>query len=208
MSSAFTLATLEATIRDHVEEQGSADEFDDNFNILVQLAEDEILKALPLTIFDARDDVALVAGTQNPDKPTGCILAHELSYTSGSTIVMLYPRRYSWLRAAVPNATQAAPKWFANDYAEDKLWIAPNPNVTATAEALMTKRPDSLVTDSGGTWLSTNLGDLLLCACAANAERFGMAWEDAAKWKADYTRQLAAAHVAFAHLIRKPYMGA
>lgn len=206
MASSFTLATLVSAVEDHVEDDGT--EMTAIINTLVQLAEDSILKALPLTIFDGRGDVAIAAGVQATNKPTGCILAHEISYVSGGSTVILLPRRYSWLRAAVPNTTQAAPKWFADDYSEAAFWIAPNPNLTVTGEALMTKRPDSLVTDTTGTWISQNLGDLLLCACAANAERFGMAWDDAAKWKADFARELATAQRAFAHLIRTPYMGA
>lgn len=204
MATSFTLATLKTAIKNHVEDQGT--DFNDNIETLIKLGEDMVLKDLPLTIFDGRANVSIAAGTQATNKPTGCIVAHEISYISTTTFI-LYPRRYSFLRAAVPNTTQAAPRWFADDYSESQFWIAPSPNLTVTGEALMTKRPDSLVTDTTGTWLSENVGDVLLDACLIRADLFNVADERIATWRVEYEKKLATARLAFAHLLRRPYLG-
>lgn len=204
MATSWTLTTLKTAIKNHVEDQGT--DFDTNINDLIKLGEDMLLKDLPLTIFDGRDNVSIAAAGQTPNKPTGCILTHEISYISSSVTYHLYPRRYSFLRAYCPNTTQAAPKFFADDYAEDKYWIAPVPNLTVTAEALMTKRPAS-ITAGSTSWLGSNVGDLFLKACLIKAELFGMADERVPVWRREYGALLATAQRDFAHLLRRPYMG-
>lgn len=203
MATSWTLTTLKTALKNHVEDQGT--EFSDNLNTIIQLAEDRTLKALPLTIFDGRGNVSIAAAGQTPNKPTGCILTHEISYISSSVTYHLYPRRYSFLRAYCPNTTQAAPKYFADDYAEDKYWIAPVPNLTVTAEALMTLRPAS-ITAGSTSWLGSNVGDLLFAACMMGAEQFTVAWDEAKAWEVIFARRLADAQRDFARLLRRPYM--
>lgn len=205
MASSFTYATLKAFIKEGVEDEGA--DFDANVDTIIKIGEDRVLKDMPLSLFDGRANVSLVAGNQTPNKPAGCIVAHEITYTSGGETVILYPRRYSYLRAVVRNSTQATPKYFADDYPDlTQFWLAPNPNVTLTAEALMCKRPDSIVT-ANATWLGTNVGDVLLASCMIAAERFNLGWDEMKNWGADYTRLLASARVEFAAFLRLPYLG-
>jgi len=199
MASSFTLATLKTALKNHVEDQGS--DFSDNLDVLIQLGEDRVLKDLPLTIFDDRGNVTVTAGTQTATKPTGAIVTRELYYVSAAVRYFLRKRTQEFCNAYAPNTTQAAPKYFADDYSPTEYLISPNPNLTVTAEALFTKRPVSLVTDTTGTWLSNNVGDVLLHACLISVEKYNLADERIALWVAEYGKLLAAARVTLRDLL-------
>lgn len=201
MASSWTYTTLKQAIKDHIEDQGT--DFDGVVDELIGLGEDRILKDLPLSIFDARANVIITAGLQTASKPSGAIATLELYYTSGGSRVVLTPRTYSYCIAFSPNTSQATPKYFAEDYSETQYWIAPNPNVSVTGEALHTKRPASIVTATT-TFLGTNVGDLLLDACMIAAERFTLA-DEKAVWEADYARDLQAARIDFRQILRRSY---
>ena len=170
MATSFTLATLKTQIQNHAEDQGS--EFADELDTLIQLGEDAIIRDLPLSIFDAQNAVSIVAGIPTASKPTDTITIRELFYSSGGTITVLLPRSYSFCLDYAPSTAQGAPKYFAEEYSETELDLAPNPNLTVTASAVYTKRPTSLVASASGTFLSKNLGDLLLASCMIAAERY------------------------------------
>lgn len=201
MPTAWTYTTLKAAIKNHVEDQGT--NFDANIDTLIQLGEDRILKDLPLSIFDARGNVNIVAGVQTANKPAGAIATRELSYIDGaSKTVVLKPRTYGYCRAYANDVTQRTPKYFSEDYSETQYWLAPNPNFSVTAEALITKRPASIVTATS-TFVGTNLGDLLLASCAIAAERFNLGWEEKKDWMQEYAGLLGAARVDLRHLLRR-----
>ena len=202
MATAFTLATLKTAIKNHVEDQGT--DFDSNVETIIKLGEDMILKDLPLSIFDVRGNVTITAGTQTATKPTDALSIYELYYVSGSTRVILLPRSYSFCIDYARTTTQATPKYFAEDYSETAMWLAPNPNVTVTAEALYAKRPASLVTTSP-SFFSTNLGDLLLAACLVAAERFNLGWAESKDWLGEYGRLLQSATYEMRNLLRPDY---
>jgi hypothetical protein len=202
MATSWTSDTLEQAIKDRVEDQGT--DFDTQIPNIIALGEDRILKDLPLSIFDARDAVNITAGTQTASKPTDCITILELYYTTGGARVILQPRTYSYCIAFCVNTTQAAPKYFAEDYAEGSIFIAPNPNLTVAAEALFTKRPTTLFGGSP-TFLATKAGDLLLASCMIAAEQFNLGWAEAKDWHAEYAMALKAAHIDFRHLLRRSY---
>lgn len=201
MASSWTYTTLKQAIKDHCEDQST--DFAAQLDMLIGLGEDMILKDLPLAIFDARANVTIAAGLQTASKPAGAIATLDLYYTNASVRTVLKPRTYSYCIEFAPNTTQATPKYFADDYSETQYWLAPNPNVSVTAEALHTKRPASIVTATT-TYIGTNVGDLLLDACMIVAERLALA-DEKAKWEADYARDLKAARIDLRHLLRRSY---
>jgi len=199
MASSFTLATLKAALQDHVVDEGTP--LSDNLSMLIQLGEDRVLKDLPLTIFDDRGNVTVTAGTQTATKPTGAIVTRELYYVSAAVRYFLRKRTQEFCNAYAPNTTQAAPKYFADDYSTTTYLISPNPNLSVTAEALFTKRPASLVADTTGTWLSNNVGDVLLHACLISVEKYNLADERVPLWKTEYAALLASARATLKDLL-------
>jgi len=199
MSSSFTLATLKASIQAHVEDVGT--KLAASLSELIQLGEDRVLRDLPLMIFDGRDVVNITQGAQTATKPTGAIVTMELYYVSAGVTYFLKKRTESFCKAYAPNTTEAAPKYFADDYAETTYFIAPNPNLTVVGEALFTKRPTSIVTDTGGTWLSKNIGDVLLHACLISTAKFNIADERLEMWRSEYKNLLASAKMTLKDLL-------
>ena len=203
MSTSFTYATLKTAIKNHVEDQGT--DFDGNVDTIIQLGEDQILRDLPLEIFDAKaQSVAITAGTQTATKPTGTVAMRSLYYTSGGTRYFLAPRSKTWMDAVCTDTTQRAPRWFDEGYSATQIYIAPNPNLSVTALADITKRPTSIVSASP-TFLGTNVGDLLLASCLIKAQQFNLGWEEGANWNAVYKERLASARIDLRHLLRRDY---
>lgn len=206
MSVSFTLTTLKTAITDRVEDEGTV--FAGSLDIIIQLAESRILRELPLSIWQLRGDVSITAGTQTATKPTDSIAFHSLTYTDGSSVVQfIQPRSWAYCQDFAPNTTQSKPKYYAEDYSETEIYIAPNPNVTVTATALYTKRPNSIVEDTGGTWISQKLGDLLLAACMSASEEYDISPDLVKMWEEKYLTLYTAAIRDMSHLLPRNYTG-
>lgn len=202
MATAWTYTTLKIALKAHVEDQGT--NFDAQVDNLIKLGEDRIVKDLPLSIFDGRSNVSIAQGVQTASKPAGALVTRAITYTDQITskAVRLVPRSYGWLRARVDDTTQRTPKYFADDYSETQYWFAPNPNLTVTAEGSVTARPASIVSATT-TFIGTNLGDLLLAACAIAAERFNLGWDESKDWMQEYAMLVASARVDLRELLRR-----
>lgn len=201
MATSWTYTTLKATLKTHCEDQGTT--FNTELPNIVQLGEDRIVKDLPLSIFDAHDqDVAITQSNQVAPKPSSTIAIRDLYYVSGGARTILLPRTYSYCLDYALGTTEAAPKFYAEDYSETDIFLAPTPNLNVTAKANITKRPTSIVTAST-TFIGTNLGDLLLAACMIAAERFNLAAEQSKDWAAEYATLLASARVDMRNLLRR-----
>ncbi len=204
MSSSFSYDALVTAIKNHAEDQGVA--FANNVDTIIQLGEDRVVRDMPLIMFQHRDDVTITQGTQTVTKPSGALAIYAVYYMLSGTRKFLDPRTYSFCLDYAPNTTQAAPKYFTEDYPSDSLfYIAPAPDLSVTAEAFYLKRPDSILTDTNGTWFSLNSGDLLLASCMIAAERYMIDAEKIQMWMQDYPILLISAKHDFRHLLPKNY---
>lgn len=203
MATSWTYSTLKTALKDHAEDQG--DDFDTAVDTIIQLGEDMVLKDLPLEIFDAKaQNVTITAGSQTATKPSSTVAVRSLYYVSGGTRYFLLPRTKAWMDAVCPDTTQRAPRWFDEGYSDTLIYLAPNPDLSVTALADVTKRPASIVTATT-TFVGSNVGDLLFAACMISAERFNLGFEEAANWKATYEDLLKSARIDLRHLLRRDY---
>ena len=199
MSIAWTYTTLKTALKNHGEDQGT--EFTNNLDTIIQLGEDDALKALDLEIFKSTDTISVSAGTREVTKPTGYLKADSI-YLNSATVSFLKERTYEYCLDYAPTpATQGTPKFYA-ELNTTQLYVVPTPNAAAATAGLKSrflKRPTSIV--SGTTsWLGSNVGDLLFACCMVAVERFILGWEEAAIWKTERERLLADALMQFAHL--------
>lgn len=203
MSTAFTYTTLKTAIKNHVEDQGT--DFDSNIDTLIGLGEDRCLKDMDLEIWYAVDaTIAIAQASPLVTLPTGCLRVGDFFYTSGTTRVFLEQRTYPYCVDYSPSTTaQSSPKYWA-PYSETQVFLAGIPNASVTGTMKFLKRPNGIVSASA-TWLGTNAGDLLLCACLIASERFGMADERIPVWTAEYGTLLTSARNQFRHLWRQEY---
>ena len=206
MASNFSYSTLETALKDAVEDQGT--DFDGKINELIQRAEDRLLMDLNFEIFDVWSSITFVNGTRTATLPTGFLDVRKLYYTASSSVVWLEERTQDYLLDYWPSTsnTTTTPKFWA-PYSETAILIAGTPGATpTTGTANGTKRPDSLVTDTSGTWLSENVGSLLLHACIIEAEKHNLSDERLTMLKAEYGDLLQKAQRQFAHLLRQGFM--
>lgn len=203
MSSSYTLAQLKTDIKNFIEDQGT--DFDSSVNNLIKLAEDKCLIDLDLDIFDATDSVALSTLSQTASLPSGFLKIRSMFYKSGTRRYFLEPRTYEYLVDYWSDtATGSAPLYWA-PYTSSTIYLAPPPDAAYTATARGIKRPNSVVTDTSGSWLSLNCGSLLLKACLVVSEQFNISDERINGWKTEYAEDLALRRVEFRHLLHKDY---
>jgi len=203
MSTVFTYESLKTSIKNHAEDQGV--NFANNIDTMIRIGEDRVIRELPLSVYQAKGNVTITQGTQATTKPTGALAIHNLYYLLAGERKFIEPRPYSYCLDYAPNTTQAPPKYFAEDYSATEMWLAPAPNLSVTAEAFYLKRPNSIITDINGTWISLNAGDLLLAACMIAGERYNIDMEKMTMWLTDYPLLLASAYTQFEHLLPKNF---
>ena len=192
MATAFTLATLETAIKNHIENQGSG--FDGNVDTLIKLGEDRVLKDLDLEIFDTTASVTLSQDVATITKPANIIAERTVWYTNGSSDrVVLRKRTYEFIQDYWPTPTDTGEPKFYCELTSTTWGVAPTPNANRTGQARYIIRPASIVTDTSGTWISLNFGDLLLRACLVMAEAFEKADDRIPVWKTEYAELLALA---------------
>lgn len=207
MAVSYSLASLKTAIKNHAEDQGTT--FAANLDNLIQMAESELLKALPLDIFkNTVDDIVFTQGISTVTKPTGYVACDSFTYTVSGTRYTILPRTYDYVVDYAPVSTdEGLPKYYA-ELDETDLLIGPSPNAAVAAVSgvmRFTKNPGSLVTVTAGTWFSQNAGELLFAACMKNADRFGVADERIPVWKAEFDRLLGLAYNQFRHLLSRSY---
>ena len=169
MATSYTLATLKAAMVEIIEDQGT--DFAAKENGIIQRAEDRLLMDLDLEIFDATDDLTFSSGSRYATLPSNCIKPRTLYYTdANSKIAFLEQRTKEYIFDYWPGTgTSATVKYWA-PYSTTQVMVGPTPGASpATGKCVFIKRPASLVTDTAGSWLSLNVGSLLLQACLIEA---------------------------------------
>ena len=206
MATSFTLATLTTALLDLTEEvSGSA--FDNKVNEIIQRAEDRLLLDLNFEIWDAWDSVTFINGTRTVTLPTGFLDLRKLYYTAASAVNFLEERTQDYILDYWPSTTSVttAPKFWA-PYSSTQIIVGGTPGATpASGTANGTKRPNSLVTDTTGTWLSQNVGSLLLQSSAIESMKQLIADERLPVFAAEYQDLLTKAQRQFAHLLRAEF---
>lgn len=204
MATSYTLATLKAAVISRVEDQGT--EFAAELDLLVKKAEDRLLLDLNLEIFDAWGTLTFTSGSRLAALPENAIKARQVYFTSSGSVVWMEERTQSYILDYDPSSSNGTPKFWA-PYSETHLMVGPKPGASpATGSVLCIDRPTSLVSDSGGTWLSENCGSLLEYAMLVESARHLKKWEQAKTFDAAYLQQyLPASRQELRHLIRADY---
>ena len=189
MATSYTYAQLETSVKNFVEDDGTA--FDTEWDNILKLGEDMVLRDLDLEIFDSEQSITLAQDVQTVTKPTNTIAGRTVWFTGGDgKRVTLQWKTYSFLQDYWPTpADTGVPKYIA-ELSETQWIVVPTPAVNRSGKAIVIKRPVSLVTDTGGTWLSTRVGDLLFMACMAKAKRYLKFDESARDWEGEYKNAL------------------
>lgn len=203
MSTAFTWLTLQTAIEEHVVDDTS--DFTDSIATIIGLGEDKCVKDLDFEMWYAIDtSKATVQGSNLLTLPSGTLKVGDIYYTSSGVKVPLLERTYSYCMDYDRAGAQVAPKYWA-PYTETQIIVAGTPNAVYAVTQKNLARPVGLSVSVTTSWLSTNLGDMLLHACLSSAEAFLGADERIGVWEGKYQQNRAAALKQFANLVRRNY---
>ena len=203
MATAFTLTTLTAVAQNRMEDQGT--DFAAELPTLIKNAEDRVLVDLGLEIFDSTGTLTFSNGSRFATLPSNTIAVRQAYFSSGGSTVFMDQRTQSYILDYDPAATAGTPRFWA-PYDETTIMVGPVPGASpSTGSVLTIKRPNSLNTDTGGTWLSNNCGTLLEMALLKESAQYLKKPQAVTAYEADYKTYLAAARMEFRHLIRADY---
>ena len=204
MATSYTLATLQAAVIDRLVDSGT--DFAATLPLLIKKAEDRLLVDLNLEIFDSWVTLTFSNGSRTATMAADAIKARQVYFTSSGSVVWMEERTQSYILDYSPTTTAGTPKFWA-PYGESTLMVGPVPGATpTTGSCLAIKRPNSLNTDTTGTWLSKYCGSLLEHALLVESARHLKKWESAKEFDAAYIQEyLPGARAEFRHLIRVDY---
>jgi hypothetical protein len=191
--ASYTYAELKDNLQAMVDDDSS--ELQDSLDNIIALGELRLLRDLPLAIFDKIETLAFTPGSTTLTKPAGTVATRNMFFINGAGVLThLEPRdlAYCYDYGPSPATTTPSPRFYA-DQDEDSWYIAGTPSAASVVKARLTIRPEGLSSTNTATWLSTNVGDLLLMACLVETEAFIKADERIAVWKTNNGERLGAA---------------
>ena len=170
----FTYSSLKTAIQDYVDTSETT--FVNNLNIIIEQAEERILKGVWLDNFKKNVTGTATSGTPYLGMPTDFLAPFSLAVIDSDTYHYLNLKQVSFMRSYKPTTTGAVtgrPKYYA-EFDSDSFIIAPTPDSNYTFELHYFYRPASLTAagDSGQTWLSENAPIALLYASLTEASIF------------------------------------
>jgi hypothetical protein len=203
MATSFTLALFETALKDAVEDQGT--EFDGKVDELIRRGEDRVLMDLDLEIFDEDGTLTFSNGSRLATLPTDMIKARSVYFTSSGSVVFMEERSREYILDYWPGSGTGTPKYFAH-YSATQLFVGPTPGANpASGTVRGIKRPASLVDTANGTWLSKNVGLLLLHATIIEALKHNVSDDRVQMFEAEYRGFLMSAQKELRHLRRKEF---
>lgn len=194
----YTRDTLKQAVIAWLEEDGA--EFAASLDTVIGLAEQQVVKDLPFSIFDQTDVGVLTSATL--PKPAGWVSTVDLFITVGAEQYVLEPKPWGYVQMYGGTGT---PLYFA-ETSEGAITVAPAP-VSTPYTIRYIKRPVSLVNTvpPASTWIATNLPEVLFWSCIVQSEHFRKADERIEGAKNFYKEAVESARSELAHLLRREY---
>lgn len=174
MSATYTLATLKAGIK--LWANNTHTDFDTYLDtIAIPQAESRMLRDLDFELFESSESITITNNSNSVTKPSGMVSCEYIMFLrSGQTRWDVIQRRSRDLCRWIATTSTGVPKYFS-DLTTTTWFVAPTPANTYSspnAIAIVIKRPNGLVTDTTGTWLSDNMGDMLFWATAMECQSY------------------------------------
>lgn len=165
---AFTYAQLVSAIQGYlqVDENGISTT---DMNTIIQQAEQRIYYDVQIPVLKKNVTGNLSSGNRYLSTPADYLATYSIAVNNNGTYEYLLPKEVAFLREAYPStATTGVPRYYAI-FDNDTLLIGPPPNSNFQVELHYFYEPESIVTDTGGTWLSENAENTLLYGCLFEA---------------------------------------
>ena len=178
----MTLSELKTLIQNYV--QNSETTFVNTLDDFIQIAEDRIFELVQFDYFRRNVQGSMTAGSRFLTAPNDFLLSFSLSVIdSNGDYHYLDKKHPSFMQEYTPDPTDSSERsrpLYYGDFDKDlntglkesTLIIAPVPDQNYTTELHYLYKPNSLVTDTTGTWMSEHARNGLLYACLVEAYIF------------------------------------
>tara|TARA_R110000744_G_scaffold258755_1_gene374069 strand:- start:371 stop:1225 length:855 start_codon:yes stop_codon:yes gene_type:complete len=138
----FTYSTLKSALKDYT--QNDETSFVSNLPLFIRLAEERILKAVQLSVFEKNASGNMSASNQFLACPSDFLASNSLTITNSSNFEYLQFKELEFVQSYNPNsATTGTPKYYAQ-FDVDHFLIAPTPDSGYTVNLSYFYRPTSL----------------------------------------------------------------
>ncbi len=178
----MTLAELKTLIQNYV--QNSETTFVATLDDFIQIAEDRIFELVQFDYFRRNVQGSMTAGSRFLTAPNDFLLSFSLSVIdSNGDYHYLDKKHPSFMQEYTPDPTDSSERsrpLYYGDFDKDlntglkesTLIIAPVPDQNYATELHYLYKPNSLVTDTTGTWISENAKNALLYGSLVEAYTF------------------------------------
>jgi len=180
--SALTLSELKTLIQNYVENDETT--FVNTLDDIIENAEERIFELVQFDYFRKNVKGSMTAGSRFLTAPNDFELSFSLAVIdSNGDYHYLDKKHTSFMQEYAPDPTDSAARGLPLYYGdfdkdlnsgskESTLILAPVPDQNYTTELHYLYKPNSLVTDTSGTWLSENARNALLYGCLVEAYTF------------------------------------
>jgi len=180
--SALTLSELKTLIQNYVENNETT--FVNTLDDIIENAEERIFELVQFDYFRKNVKGSMTAGSRFLTAPSDFELSFSLAVIdSNGDYHYLDKKHTSFMQEYAPDPTDSSARGLPLYYGdfdkdlnsgskESTLILAPVPDQNYTTELHYLYKPNSLVTDTSGTWLSENARNALLYGCLAEAYTF------------------------------------
>jgi|TARA_Y100000114_G_scaffold154784_1_gene177518 hypothetical protein len=179
----MTLAELKTLIQNYVENEETT--FVNSLDDFIKNAEERIFELVQFDFFRKNVTGSLTAGNTYLTTPSDFQMSFSLAVIDGNGDYHYLDKKHpSFMREYIVDPTDTTlrdlPKYYADFDKElstatnngSTLIVSPVPDSNYSVELHYLFKPTSLVTDTTGTWLSTNARNALLYGCLVEANIF------------------------------------
>ncbi len=166
---AWTYTTLIAAIQDYIETEDDST-LVANLPVIVQQAEDRILKNVQLSAFRKNVTGSVSDSDQYLAVPTDFLAPYSLAVDNSGYEFLLF-KEVNFVREAYPIVSvKGVPKYYSR-FDDEFFLLGPTPDASYALELHYFYKPESIVTAST-TWLGDNAESTLLYGCLLEAYTF------------------------------------
>ena len=160
---AWTLTTLKSAIQDYLVTTETT--FVNNLDVIIQQAEDRILKSVQLPDFRVNKTGNMTAGNQYLGIPSDFLAPYSLAVDNSGYEYLMF-KDVNFIREAYPSSSASGTPKYYGIFDDNTFIIGPTPDENFTSELHYFYKPESITVSATGTsWLGDNAESTLLYGC-------------------------------------------
>lgn len=163
--------------------EDSSTEFTDAVQGIVNRGEDRVVRDLDITYFDERRSTSTASGVATIAREAGAVITQSIYFTAANA----YAQRRTYDYVKFHGGSGRPLYWYEDD---EQITFAPTPDAVYAIIVSFLSQPTPLSASNTTNWLTQNVASLLLNACLIESEKFLIAPERVAEFKAEYAALL------------------